>query len=154
MTPILQQAIDGAASGTPSSNGIDLTRYQSSDELSAESDVDLVKSALATAYANIAYLQGRQTNIALLEEYGKNAWLISNSHLDDIQKRLDAELAVTKEQSENINRMRKTTQEDSKGELMSLDSTWKEAIGKIVETQLATDALKQELVKNDNLTAI
>lgn len=148
MTPVLQQEIDRVASGKPFTNGIDLTRYQSSDEISAESDVGLVKSALSTAYANIAYLQGRQTNIALLEEYGKNAWLISNSHLDDIQKRLDAELASTKEQSENINRIRKGTQEDSKGELMSLDDTWKEAIGKIVETQLATDALKQELTKN------
>lgn len=125
--------------------GIDRSRYESSEELSPNSNVDKVKAALRSSYAKMTYLQDRQTNISLLEEYGKNAWLIGNSHLDDIQKRLDSELASLKIQTENTNRMRKAAQEDSKGELLGLEETWKQGIGRIIETQLATDQLRQEL---------
>lgn len=101
----------------------------------------------------MTYLRGRQTNIALLEEHGKNAWLISNSHLDDIQKRLDSELANVKSQSEDINRARKAAQEDSKGELLGLDETWKQGISRIIETQLATDQLRQSLAQKRHAAA-
>lgn len=124
--------------------GIDLSRYESFSDVSADTDSETLKAALSTAYTNISYLRGRQTNIDLLEEYGKNAWLIGNSHLEDVQKRLDTELRRTKELSEDTNRARKSAQEDSKGELLGLEETWKQGIGRIIQTQIATDALRRE----------
>lgn len=147
MTPALQKEIDRARAGQPRNGGVDLAHYESPDNISADSDLEILQSTLRTAYANIAYLQGRQTNISLLEEYGKNAWLISNSHLGDVQKRLERELATTKERSENVNRTRKAIQEESRGEMLALDDTWKQAISKVVDTQLATDNLRRQLVQ-------
>ena len=153
LSAALQAELNRAGAGQALTNGIDLSRYESFDEISAESDVEIMKSALQTAYANITYLRDRQMNISLLEEYGKNAWLVSNSQLEDVQKRLDAELAETKEQSENTNRMRKAAQENSRGELLGLEDTWKQGIGRIIETQLATDQLKQDLIQKQSQLA-
>lgn len=145
MTKALQHEVDRVAAGKQMTGGIDLSRYESSEEMSPDSNVEIVKAALRSTYANMTYLRDRQTNISLLEEYGKNAWLVGNSHLDDVQKRLDSELATVKAQAENINRMRRAAQEDSRGELLGLGDTWKQGISRIVETQLATDQLRQEL---------
>ena len=54
-----------------------------------------------------SYLSGRLTNLSLLEEFGKNAWLISNSQLEDILRDLEKELLEQKEAVENINKSRK-----------------------------------------------
>lgn len=153
LTKALQQEVDRVAAGQQIAGGIDLARYESSEDLSPDSNVESIKAALRSTYANMTYLRGRQTNIALLEEHGKNAWLISNSHLDDIQKRLDSELANVKSQSEDINRARKAAQEDSKGELLGLDETWKQGISRIIETQLATDQLRQSLAQKRHAAA-
>jgi len=153
LSQALQQEVDRAAAGKQTSGGIDLSRYESSEDLSPDSNVENIKAALRNTYANMTYLRGRQTNISLLEEYGKNAWLIGNSHLDDAHKRLDSELANVKKQSENINRERKAAQEDSRGELLGLEETWKQGISRIIETQLATDRLRQDLAQKRHTAA-
>lgn len=129
----------------PFTGGIDLGRYEASEETSADSDLDTLQSALRTTYTNISYLRDREANIALLESYGKNSWLIGNSHLEDIQRRLDSELAGLKAQSEETNKARKTSQEDAQGELLGLAETWKQGIDKIIQTQLACDELEHQL---------
>lgn len=108
--------------------------------------METLKSALRTTYANTSYLRDRESNIALLETYGKNSWLIGNSYLDDIQKRLDNELASLKTRSEDTNKARKLLQEDAQGELAGLAETWKQGIDKIIQTQLACDDLRQKVV--------
>lgn len=133
------------AAGQPFLGGIDLGRYEASEEISADTDSEVLKSVLRRTYTNISYLRDREANITLLESYGKNSWLIGNSHLDDIQKRLDGELTSLKTQSEEANRERKMMQEDAQGELLGLAETWKQGIDKIIQTQLACDGLKLQL---------
>lgn len=145
LTNVLQQEVERVAAGKPLIGGVDLSRYQDFEQVSQDSDVDALRHALRTAYANTTYLRGRQMNITLLEELGRNAWLIGNSQLEDVQRRLENELTAVKSQSESINRSRKALQEDSRGELLGLEETWKQGIGKIIETQVASDALRQDL---------
>jgi len=87
------------------------------------------------------------TNLSLLEEYGKNAWLISNSQLEDILRDLERELSERKEGVEKVNRGRKTAQENSRAELTWLEEGWKQGVGKIIEVQLATDGVKRETLQ-------
>lgn len=145
LTPALQQEIGRVAAGKPFAGGVDLGRYEASEDISPDSDIETLKSALRATYTNISYLRDRETNIALLEEYGKNSWLIGNSHLEDLQKRLDSELASLRSRSEETNRARKMLQEDAQGELLGLAETWKQGIDKIIQTQLASDGLQQQL---------
>lgn len=87
--------------------GIDLARYEASaleapertSPHSDERDPELLvqwRQTLQRAYGLNTYLGGRLTNLSLLETYGKNAWLIGNSQLEDILKSLEADLAAAK----------------------------------------------------------
>lgn len=145
LSTLLQQEAVRAGSGQSMHGGIDSSRYKSFTEISPDANVEVTKAALRAAYANLTYLNERQVNITLLEEYGKNAWLIGNSHTEDVQNRLQAELDSTKAQIDAVNRSRKSAQEDSRGELLGLDETWKQGISRIIETQLATDELRRQL---------
>ncbi len=147
ISELMQKEIDRVSSGMPRQGGIDLSRYEAPDEPSSDSDADLWRKTLRTAYISSAYLSGRHMNLALLEELGKNAWLIGNSQLDEILKSLDKELEHLKEETDSVNRERKTMQENSKGEILALEDTWKQGVGSLLEVQLATENLRRDTLQ-------
>lgn len=140
------QEVARIGAGRPLQGGVDLTRYEAPDEPSSDSSLDEWRQALRTAYASAALIAGRYTNLALLDEFGKNAWLISNSQAEEILQDLEVELARLKEETENINKARKAAQEHHKAELLGLQEHWKRGLGKILEVQVATDGLRQLVV--------
>lgn len=144
---LFQKELDRMAAGTTMIGGIDLSRYEAPDMPEGNVDSEIWHSALRTAYTSSSYLSGRLVNLSLLEEFGKNAWLISNSQLEDILRDLEKELAEQKENTENVNKARKAMQERSRGELVGLEETWKRGVGKVIEVQLATDGIKREIVE-------
>ena len=127
--------------------GIDLTRYEAPEQPNDDSEIETWRTNLRQAYISMSYLSGRLTNLSLLEEFGKNAWLIGNSQLEDILRDLEKELSKKKEAIENINKARKAAQEGSKAELVGLDETWKQGVGKIIEVQLATVGVRREILQ-------
>ena len=144
---LMQKEIDRVASGMPRQGGIDLSRYEAPDEPSSDSNADLWRKTLRNAYISSAYLSGRHMNLALLQELGKNAWLMGNSQLDEILKSLDKELEHLKEETDSVNRERKTMQESSRGEILALQDTWKQGIGRLLEVQLATENLREDILQ-------
>jgi pre-mRNA-splicing factor SPF27 len=93
------------------------------------------------------YLSGRQVNLTLLDEFGKNAWLIGNSQCEEILQDLEQELTRVKQETESVNKARKAAQENSKAELLGLEDTWRRGIGKILEIQVATNGLRQNFLE-------
>ncbi len=144
---LISKEIERVAAGKKIKGGIDLTRYDAPETPSANADVKAWRDILRQAYSASSYIAARQTNLQLLEEMGKNAWLISNSQLEELIKSLERELERLKRETESINKERKTTQETSQGEIAALDATWKEGIERLVKVQLATDGLRQEALK-------
>ncbi|KPI36559.1 uncharacterized protein AB675_4369 [Cyphellophora attinorum] len=142
---LVTKELERLAAGQPREGGIDLSRYQELDEPSEDNDAAAWREALRAAYTSSTLLKGRHTNLTLLEELGKNAWLMGNSQLDQILKALDQELSATKEEVDSVNRERKSAQEASKGELDALEDTWKKGIGRLIEVQLAADQLRTDL---------
>lgn len=88
----------------------------------------------------------RHENLALLEENGKNAWLIGNSQLEDILRDLEKELAETKEAAETVNKERKLAQEASKGELAGLEESWRKGVGATLDVELAAETLRMQIL--------
>ncbi|TLD18234.1 hypothetical protein E2P81_ATG10056 [Venturia nashicola] len=141
----------------PDGTGVDFSRYEGLElppKTSPQSDEDKPevlrqwRETLQKAYASSTYLSGRLTNLSLLETYGKNAWLIGNSQLEEILKRLENDLSAAKKELANIEEERRIAQEDSvKGELAALEQSWKNGIRGIVEVQIATEGLKQEILE-------
>ena len=148
-SPLISKEIERVAAGEKVKGGIDLTRYDVPEAPSSTDDVKAWRNALRQAYSASSYLSSRQTNLQLLEELGKNAWLISNSQLDEMVKVQERELERLKQETESINKERKTAQEASRGEIAALDATWKEGIERLVKVQLATVQLRQEALQSN-----
>ena len=140
------------AAGQEKEGGIDLSRYEASDA-PAKGDLAAWKETLQQAYASAEYLHGREMNLGLLETYGKNAWLIGNSQLEDILRGLEKEVEALKLEQEAVEQARKAAQEDVMGEMQSLEEGWRTGVGRMIEAQAAGVRLKQEILERKRMAA-
>jgi pre-mRNA-splicing factor SPF27 len=140
------------AAGQPVDGGIDLSRYEALDA-PAKGDIAAWKATLQKAYASTEYLRGREINLGLLETYGKNAWLIGNSQLEDILKYLEREVEASKLEQEAVEAQRKAAQANAAGEMQSLEEGWKTGIGRMIEAQAAAERLRQEILERKRMAA-
>ncbi|RDL37946.1 uncharacterized protein BP5553_05379 [Venustampulla echinocandica] len=134
---------------------IDLSRYEalepppttpSSDEKDPAT-LDKWREALGKAYTSQAYLSGRQTNLALLEQFGKNSWLVGNSQLEDVLRAQERELAERKVEIDGVVIERKTAQEAVGAEIRGLEETWKRGVGRVLETEVAAEQLRRDILE-------
>ncbi|CAG8116683.1 unnamed protein product [Penicillium salamii] len=148
-SPFITQELERKATGAPLT-GIDLSRYEAPEAPTSDGAPDLEewRKTLQKAYASSSHLSKRHENLALLEEHGKNAWLIGNSQLEDILGGLEKELAETKEAAAQVNKERKIAQEASQGELVSLEETWKRGVGAILDVEVASEGLRLQILEH------
>ena len=146
---MMRQEVERKAAGVAlrsNHGGIDLSRYEAPEAPADTNDVAAWKKTLQRAYASSTYLSGRTSNLSLLEEHGKNAWLIGNAQLEEILRRYEAELETLKATIENVNKARKAAQLSVQGELAVLEDTWKKTIGQILEVEVAAEEMRQEIL--------
>ncbi|KAJ5083662.1 hypothetical protein N7456_013089 [Penicillium angulare] len=147
-SPLIQQELERKATGAPLTGGIDLTRYEAPEQPGENSNLDEWRRALRKAYMSSSHLSKRHENLTLLDENGKNAWLIGNSQLEYILHGLEKELAETKESAEEVNKQRKLAQEARYGELSSLEDTWKRGVGAILDVELASEGIRMQILEH------
>jgi pre-mRNA-splicing factor SPF27 len=58
---------------------------------------------------------------------------------------LEKELADTKREIDLVNLERQKRQEEVKGEMQMLDQTWRKGVGRVLETELAVEELKEQI---------
>ena len=137
----------------PREIGIDLSRYEALDAPPAGSDVAIWRETLQRAYASAEYLRGRETNLALLETYGKNAWLVGNSQLEGLLKGLEVEIEAARIELEGVERERRDKQASVQGEVESLERGWREGVGKLIEVLAAAEGVKGEILERRRMGA-
>lgn len=151
--------------GNPASkmSGIDLKRYEdldapeNTDPTSDEDRPELLakwSTALKQAYTSSEYVQGRLTQLGLLEKFGKNAWLVGNAQQEDILREIEAELADVRRQHDEVETLRRTQQESVHGEIKTLEDTWKKGVGRVLETEVAAEGLKQQILERRRAGAV
>lgn len=140
------------ASGQGKEGGIDMSRYEALDA-PAKGDLAAWKATLQKAYASTEYLRGREINLGLLETYGKNAWLIGNSQLEDVLKYLEKDVEAVKREQEVVEGQRKATQGNVAGEMQSLEEGWRTGVGRMIEAQAAAERRKQEILEQKRMAA-
>ena len=91
------------------------------------------------------YLAARTDNLALLETYGRNAWLIGNAAEESALGVLEGELAGLKEEGTRVNRERKRGNLEVGGEIEKLEGRWRKALRGIVEVEIACVGLEEEI---------
>ncbi|KAI1186803.1 Pre-mRNA-splicing factor SPF27 [Nemania serpens] len=146
-TPIFAAELDRIAKKQPLS-AIDLSRYEVQDAPppSTSDPSDLV-APLSRAYATHTYLAGRETHLRLLDAYGKNAWLVANWQAEAHLAALERELAAARREIDVVNIQRCRQQEEVGEELKALEETWKKGVGRVLETEIATEALRQQVLE-------
>lgn len=144
---LIEQELQRKAAGLQITGGIDLSRYEQPESPSDDNDVEAWKQSLRIAYTSSIYLSGRTSNLTLLEELGKNAWLTGNSQLEDILRQLEKELEELNAATENVNKSRKAAQEGSRGEMIGLEETWKRGIGRTLEAEVAVEETRKQILE-------
>ncbi|CAF9928347.1 hypothetical protein IMSHALPRED_007444 [Imshaugia aleurites] len=137
-SPLIQSELDRIAAKKPLT-AIDLNRYEANTETTTPD-----ASALKAAYTNSSYLTLRLQALELLEQFGKNAWLVANDQLESILREVERELVETREAMTEVNRERKRAQEGRRGELEGGERAWREGVGGLVEVQIATGEVEEQ----------
>ncbi|KAI0728597.1 breast carcinoma amplified sequence 2 [Fomitopsis betulina] len=143
--PLLQAELARIESHQPLSP-LDTTRHQLPGSQNPESEEGW-KAALANAHAQLEHQRLRHNNLALLQQYGSNAWRIHNylteSTASNIEKALEELRILTTE----VNRDRKNFQTRIGAQLTSLETRWTELISNILQIEMANVALEAEIEK-------
>ncbi|KAF2654455.1 hypothetical protein K491DRAFT_600900 [Lophiostoma macrostomum CBS 122681] len=144
-------------------SAVDVKRYEdleappNTDPTSDEDRPELLEQwnqALKKAYTSSEYVDARMTQLGLLEKFGKNAWLIGNSQLEDILKGIETELADLRRQNEEVETLRRSQQESVQGEITTLEETWKRGVGRVLETEVAAEGLRQQILERRRAGAV
>lgn len=117
----------------------------SSSDNSDENPKDQERKRMHEAYVVSEYLRQRLQNLSLLDEFGKNAWIVGNARLEDILRGVEGELVKTREEVERVNRERKVFQERGRREMEGLERSWKEGVGRAVEVEAAVKMVEKEI---------
>ncbi|KAA1468557.1 breast carcinoma amplified sequence 2 [Dentipellis sp. KUC8613] len=124
---------------------IDTTRYQLPAPTSTPASDEEWKAALDNAHAQLEHQRIRHNNLALLQQYGSNAWRIHNYTLEADAKIAEKLLEELKERTTEVNRDRKNTQTRIGNQLTSLETRWTELISSVLQIEMANVALEAEL---------
>jgi pre-mRNA-splicing factor SPF27 len=135
--------------------GIDMARYEHLDAPAADDDApEKWTAALRQAYTSAEYVGARLTQLGLLEKFGKNAWLVGNAQLEQVLGRIEEELVGVRAQADEVAVARRTQQESVRGELTTLEETWKKGLGRVLETEVAAEGLKQQILERRRAGAV
>jgi hypothetical protein len=110
----------------------------------------------------LTLLANRHSNLALLQQYGTNAWRVHNYRLESEAKSMEKELEYLRQRTTEINRERKNfqvrssynsyaklstnpTKERIGTELTSLEKRWAELISGSLQVEMANTALVGEI---------
>ncbi|PTB46375.1 uncharacterized protein TrAFT101_004163 [Trichoderma asperellum] len=149
-SPAIAAELDRLASKRPSQT-LDLSRYEAqeipppSSSSKSSSDVDALRAPLSNAFVSSSYLSSRAQNLKLLDAHGRNAWLLSNYHLEDQLRSIERDLADTKRDIELVNAARAARQNDVKAEMQGLEQNWRAGVGRALETEIAVQELKDQI---------
>ncbi|KAJ4860247.1 breast carcinoma amplified sequence 2 (BCAS2) domain-containing protein [Trichoderma breve] len=157
-SPAIAAELARIASSAPS-QPLDLSRYEAQElpppptkkstrskkSSAAASAVEASRQPLSNAFISSSYLSSRAQNLSLLDSHGRNAWLLSNYHLEAELRSLERDLAATKRDMDLLNAARASRQNEVKGEMQGLEQNWREGVGRVLETEIAVQELREQI---------
>lgn len=135
-SPAVTTELARVASKQPSTP-LDLSRY--------EAPSTTIPPPLASTAVSSSYLSSRLTHLTLLDKYGRNAWLLGNHALEAELAALERELAGVKREVDVVNVERRKRQEGVRGEMESLGEGWRRGVGRVLETELAVEEVRERV---------
>ncbi|EJD55486.1 breast carcinoma amplified sequence 2 [Auricularia subglabra TFB-10046 SS5] len=125
---------------------IDTSRYSLPPPAAGErATEDEWRAAADNAKAQLTHQRLRQSNLALLQTYGANAWRIHNYLLEADTKVYDEALEKLKEETVELNRERKNYQTRAGAQLSALETRWTELMSNLLQIEVANAAMEAEI---------
>ncbi|OBT69116.1 hypothetical protein VE03_01874 [Pseudogymnoascus sp. 23342-1-I1] len=142
----LLSSFDATSSPPAKLSAIDMTRYEALDAPGPDSSVSEVEEAVRKAGVTSTYLRLRVRGLENLEKggKGKEEWLAGNEQTAKILEGVERELAETKDEIERVVTERRTRQEAVGAEMEVLERTWRQGVGRVVETGVAAEGVRRE----------
>ncbi|KAG5519061.1 hypothetical protein PMAC_002147 [Pneumocystis sp. 'macacae'] len=126
-------------------DAIDLSRYTSFKEptmSNKESWIDAINKSLIS----FEFLKGRIENLHLLDEFGKNSWLLYLEQLEHYLRQLETYLLTLQDEISILNKERKKFQTEGMGlELKRLENEFYHFIRRIFDVEIANLLLEKEI---------
>ncbi|KAJ2990693.1 hypothetical protein NUW54_g8396 [Trametes sanguinea] len=141
--PMLQAELERVSNHEPLPP-LDTSRYQLPAPSTPENEEEWLE-ALKNARAQLEHQRLRQANLALLQQYGPNAWRIHNYLNEATAKNVEKALEDLKNLTVEVNRERKNFQTRLGSQLTSLETRWTELISSILQIEMANVALEVEI---------
>ncbi|OCH96641.1 breast carcinoma amplified sequence 2 [Obba rivulosa] len=132
---------------------LDTLRYQLPAPTSTPASEEEWRAALNNARVQLEHQRLRHSNLALLQQYGPNAWRIHNYLVEGTAKNLEKALEDLQNMTTELNRDRKNFQTQIGAQLTSLETRWTELISSILQIEIANAALETEIDRLDKTEA-
>ncbi|KAL2911644.1 hypothetical protein HK105_208908 [Polyrhizophydium stewartii] len=134
--PGLRSLLESAAAGNKI-HAIDTQRFR----LEGPVDGQAWDRAIANATSQLEHQNQRLVNLELVSKFGANAWLIHNYQLEAGIRVLKRQLEICLEETQAVNKARKSDQIHAKPTLSSLSERWTQLINSIVALRMENDRL-------------
>ena len=129
--------------------GVDMSRYEPIDPTSIPSlsssttdPKDTYRDLLRSASTLSTHLSTRRQNLQLLSAHGKNTHLLLNHLLEAELSALENKVAEVDTEIEAVNRERRQRQEDVRGEVESLEGSWRDGVRRGIEVEVENQRLR------------
>lgn len=123
-----------------------MSRYEALEAPPLGAEAGEWEDAVRKAGITSTYLRLRVRGLENLENgaKGKEDWLAGNAATASVLEDVERELAETKEGIELVVTERRTRQEGVGAEMEILEKTWREGVGRVVETGVAAEGVRRE----------
>ncbi|KAH7104526.1 breast carcinoma amplified sequence 2 [Auriculariales sp. MPI-PUGE-AT-0066] len=126
---------------------MDTTRYSLPAPESSDASEEEWQRSMDNAKAQLLHQQLRQSNLALLQAYGANAWRISNYLVEADAKAYEAALEQQREATTELNRERKNYQTRVGAQLGALETRWTELMSNLLQIEVANATTEGEILQ-------
>lgn len=79
--------------------------------------------------------------------------MVSNDQLEQILRDAEKDVVARKLDVETLEAERRTRQQVSKGEIESLEQSWRVGVGRMLEVEVGAEALRREILERKRLAA-
>ncbi|QSL65898.1 hypothetical protein MERGE_000179 [Pneumocystis wakefieldiae] len=126
-------------------DAIDLSRYTSFKEPVTSDKKSWIHEINKSLVAS-EFLKGRIENLRLLEEFGKNSWLLHVKQLEHYLQQLETHLLDLQDKISILNKERKKFQTGNMGlQLQRLENEFRHSIRRIFDVEVANFLLEKEI---------
>ncbi|KAJ2079618.1 hypothetical protein H4R24_003659 [Coemansia sp. RSA 988] len=108
-------------------------------------DVDVWKRAADNAASQLEHQSMRMENLELLQNFGANAWKLSNYQKECLLANIEGSTRRYEEEGMHLNKERKYEQTEAGVKLRDLKECWFEGVRKCIEIQVANSQLHHEI---------